>query len=722
MSTLSTLKRITSNSTLMYNMRMVFAFAGTAFIPYLLNMQILTIPLTLGVVAAGLSDIDDRFSVRIRNLFLTYLGFFLTASAVQLLSPYPIIFAFTLIFSCFFLILLGSLGKRYATISYGCLVVSVYTMLGLELFKDWYTQPILLTVGAMWYGLLSTLSFLMFPVRLLQDQLIKCYRLLGQFLFVKSNLFDVDMTAESYQQSMIELSLHNAQVTNIFNDTRAALETRLKGDRGQKETRRSLQYYFVVQDIHERADSAHIDYQALTSIFKHRDVLFRFQRILTLQGKACQDLSVAIENRQAYQHNHRFTQAFKNLNASIEQLEQEQCYDPVSLSALRGLQRNLKEIDAQLKNLESERLLLTQYKNETDHNLTDDDLNGWKDSIQRMRRHFNPESGLFRHAMRLSILLLIAYIIVQFGGWEYGSWLLLTILFVCQPNFHATRRRLKLRIIGTLAGLAVGVITIVFIPSLEGQLLILILSGMLFFQLRSQQYAQATLFMTVLALINLQLAHPSFDSIFPRAIFTIGGCFMAWLGIMFLWPDWKYRQLDKVIKNSLISQCHYLSEIVKQYHEGRNNSLDYRSMRRRAHLMDAELASTISTLSTEPNVDQDQKQQAFKFLCLSHTLLSYIAALGSHRNKITDFDILTLLEKALDDTQGALLHAESPELKVKYTLEKLREHLQQRQLDEQSTVVLQQITLILKLLPELAHLAQNLTLNENSDESALSPL
>lgn len=60
----------------MYNVRMLVAFAGTAFVPYWLNYQLATIPLTLGVVAAGISDIDDRFSVRMMNLIYTYIGFF----------------------------------------------------------------------------------------------------------------------------------------------------------------------------------------------------------------------------------------------------------------------------------------------------------------------------------------------------------------------------------------------------------------------------------------------------------------------------------------------------------------------------------------------------------------------------------------------------------------------------------------------------------------------
>ncbi len=88
----SKLKQATYNTSLMYNLRMLIAFAGTAFVPYFLDYQLATIPLTLGVVA-GLSDIDDRFSVRIMNLVYTYVGFFAAATSVQLLFPHPVAFA-----------------------------------------------------------------------------------------------------------------------------------------------------------------------------------------------------------------------------------------------------------------------------------------------------------------------------------------------------------------------------------------------------------------------------------------------------------------------------------------------------------------------------------------------------------------------------------------------------------------------------------------------------
>ncbi|ENW02907.1 YccS family putative transporter [Acinetobacter beijerinckii] len=717
------LKQITYNTTFMYNVRMLIAFTGTAFVPYFLNYQLATIPLTLGVVAAAISDIDDRFSVRIMNLIYTYIGFFITAASVHLLFPYPIAFAIGLIASCIGWILLGSLGRRYATIAYGCLVISVYTMLGVHLFEQWYLQPALLVLGAAWYGLLSTISFLLFPVRKVQDQLSASYSALGSFLFAKSNLFDVDMTPSSYQQSMIDIALENGKLVAIFNEMRMSLLTRLKGDRGQKDTRRSLQYYFVAQDIHERADSAHIDYQKLAKVFQHSDILFRFQRILSIQGKACQDLAQSILTRTRYEHNKRFKHSFENLRLSLEKLRKDGFYDQVRINALFALYQNLKSIDAQLQNLETERNIQQINAQSAEKQLKDDDLKGWNDIIVRVKQHLTPESVLFRHAVRLSIVLFIGYLFIQLTNIAYGYWILLTALFVCQPNFNATKRRLYLRIIGTLVGIIVGLTIIYFIPSIEGQLVMLVLSGVLFLELRSKQYAQATAFITILALINFNLDGSAFAAGLPRFIDTVIGCALAWFGVSFIWPDWKFRRLPRSIQRSLQAQCKYLAEVVEQYHHGRNHDLNYRVVRRAAHNTDAEVASLISTIATEPNIDINQKTLAFEFLCLSHTFLSYIAALGAHRAQIQDQEILALLDQALDDIQGALLRDEVPDLSAQNLMQTIREHLSRDEdNDEKSLIILQQLSLMLSVLTRLSMLKQSLSHEPNEDGTEFASL
>lgn len=702
---------------------MIIAFTGTAFVPYLLDQQLMTIPLTLGVVAAGLSDIDDRFSVRIMNLIYTYIGFFITAASVSLLFPYPLLFALGLIVSCIGWILLGSLGRRYATISYGCLVVSVYSMLGVHLFEQWYIQPSLLVIGAIWYGLISTISFLLFPVRQVQDKLSQCFSSLGNFLFSKSNLFDVDMTPTSYQDSMISLSMENGQLISIFNDMRTALLTRLKGDRGQRDTRRSLQYYFVAQDIHERADSAHIDYQKLAKMFEHSDVLFRFQRILALQGKACKDLSDSILHRTTYQHNARFEHAFKNLKQSLNKLKKEEHYDLIWINSLFALYQNLKSIDAQLQNLETERHIINDQNKNVEQQLKDDDLKGWDDIVIRIKQNLTPESVLFRHAIRVSVVLFIGYVFVQLTNIQYGYWILLTALFVSQPNFNATKRRLRLRIVGTLGGIILGYAILFFVPSIEGQLLLLVISGVLFFDLRSKQYAQATAFITIMALINFNLDGLGFEAALPRMIDTVIGCALAWFGVSFIFPDWRFRRLPRTIQRSLEAQCNYLADVVTQYHQGRNNSLNYRIVRRAAHNTDADVASLISTLATEPDFDQSQKTLAFEFLCLNHTFLSYIAALGAHREKIHDQQVLNLLDQALDDIRGALLRDEMPDLTAHNMLQAIRTRLGQSEADDsKSLIILQQLSLMFSILKQLSNLKQNLSHARDDQSTELASL
>lgn len=702
---------------------MVIAFTGTAFVPYFLGYQLATIPLTLGVVAAGLSDIDDRFSVRLMNLIYTYIGFFITSVSIYFLFPHPVLFALGLIISCIGWILLGSLGRRYATITYGCLVISVYSMLGVHLFDNWYTQALLLVTGAAWYGVISTISFLLFPVRQVQDKLSQCYSSLGDFLFAKSNLFDVDMTPSSYQQSMIELSLENGKLVGIFNEMKTALLTRLKGDRGQKDTRRSLQYYFVAQDIHERADSAHIDYQKLSKIFEHSDILFRFQRVLSIQAKACKDLSHSIMHRETYQHNTRFKHAFANLKFSLEKLRTEQQYDPIWVNALYSLYQNLKAIDAQLRNVETERHIKFDKSKHIENQLKDDDLKGWDDIVIRIKQHLTPESILFRHAIRVSIVLLIGYILVQLTHIQYGYWVLLTALFVSQPNFNATKRRLRLRIVGTLIGIIFGYAILYFIPSLEGQLLLLIISGVLFFELRSKQYAQATAFITILAMINFNLDGMGFAAAFPRMMDTLIGCALAWFGVTFIFPDWRFRRLSRTIYRSLTAQCDYLTEVAEQYKHGRNNGLKYRVVRRAAHNHDAEVASLISTLATEPDFDPTQKSLAFQFLCLNHTLLSYIAALGAHREQITDSEVLKLLDLAVDDIRGSLLKDEMPDLTAQNMLKTIRQRLiANREDDQKALIVLQQLSLMLSILQQLSRLKQSLSHDRDEKATELASL
>lgn len=701
------LRRYVWNSAWLHNVRIFIALSGTAALPWWLGEVKLTIPLTLGVVAAALTDLDDRLTGRLRNLIITLISFFIASASVELLFPWPWLFALGLTLSTSGFILLGGLGQRYATIAFGALLIAIYTMLGVSLYEHWYQQPLLLLAGAVWYNLLTLAGHLIFPIRPLQDNLARCYEQLAHYLDIKSRFFDPDIENES-QVPMLELAMANSQLVGTLNQTKASLLTRLRGDRGQRGTRRTLHYYFAAQDIHERASSSHIQYQALRDKFRYSDIMFRFQRLLSLQSRACQQLAQSILLRTRYQHDARFERAFTHIEAALDRARASGA-SVNEMKALGYLITNLKAIDAQLASIESEQWLETT-RSEHENRLADDSLHGFSDMRERLSRNLTPESALFRHAVRMSAVLCVGYAFIQLTGLHHGYWILLTSLFVCQPNYNATRHRLTLRVVGTLIGVALGLPILYFVPSLEGQLILIVVTGVLFFVFRTVQYAHATMFITLLVLLCFNLLGEGFVVALPRIVDTLIGCAIAWAAVTFIWPDWRFRRLYRVLARALDANCHYLDAILEQYHQGRDNRLEYRIARRDAHNRDAELASVVSNMSSEPKATPELRDAAFRLLCLNHTFTSYISALGAHREKLERAEILTLLDDAVCYVDDALHHQPADEVKVQHSLNGLAQRITQIEPrpDSKEPLVLQQIGLLISLLPEISRLQRQI--------------
>ncbi|OCQ52085.1 Inner membrane protein YccS [Photorhabdus australis subsp. thailandensis] len=704
----SGLRRFLYNSHLLYYTRILIALTGTTLVPWFLDKEPkITIPLTLGVVAAALADLDDRLIGRLRNLMITLISFFIASISVELLFPYPWLFTIGLALSTCSFILLGALGQRYATIAFGALLIAIYTMLGTSIFPLWYQQPLLLLIGAVWYNLLTLTNYLLFPIRPLQDNLERCYQQLSAYLDAKANLFDPDIE-EGYQQSVIDVAMANRALVSTLNQTKISLLTRLKGDRGQRETRRTLHYYFVAQDIHERASSAHVRYQNLRSSFRYSDVLFRFQRLLSMQARACEQVAQSILWHKQYQHSPRVEHAFNYLENSLQQLSEQQKYNP-KISALYNLLKNLRAIDAQLTGIRSGQCNFTKERRD-ETQLSDEPLTGLRDICLRISRHLTPQSALFRHAIRMSVLLCCGYAMIQLLDLQRGYWILLTSLFVCQPNYSATRRRLALRIIGTVAGILIGLPILYFVPSIEGQLILMIISGVLFFAFRNVQYAHATLFITLLVLLCFNLLGEGFEVALPRILDTLVGCGIAWLAVNFIWPDWKFRQLPQVISRTINTNCRYLDAILAQYCQGKDNGLSYRIARRDAHNSDAELASVISNMSAEPKSYRTSQEEAFRLLCLNHTMLSYISTLGAHRDKLDNKVILDILNDVICYVDSALKLVSIDDDRIKQIPINIAKRIEQALAEgnNKEQLVLQQTSLLIELLPELINIIKQI--------------
>ena len=703
-------QNIKSNSTLIYCLQILIVLSGTTLGLYYLGYQQRIVPITLGAIATALTDFDDRLSIRLRNLALVCILFFSVSSILDFLHLHKFLFLIYLSLSSAFFMLMGALGQRYATISFGTVLLSIYTMFGLGEYSEWYQQPTYFVMGTLWYGLTSIIFYLLKPTQAVQDNLSNSFNHLSDLLMSKAKLFDPDNT-QNVERLLYELSLQNSVLVQSLNTTKASLLTRLKASRANKNTIYWLNLYFLAQDIHEQVTSNYLHYEQIHQNFSRTDLIYRIQKNVRLQAINCQKLAESILKRQHFQTNPDNVVMLENLEMSMQEWIQQNPHN-LEVKNLLLVFNNLKKVQDQFINLSIEQGNYRQsysQQSSSQHrdnlNLLDDDIHGVQDLWLKIKQHLTPNSALFRHSVRIAFVFAVGYSISLLPFAKNGYWILLTSLFVCQISYFATKSRLKLRTLGTILGVILGIPILYFVPSVEGQLVLTIIFGVYFFYLRSKKYAIATLMATLMVLLIFNLKGAGYAIILPRIIDTLLGCLIAWFAVSFIWPDWNFRDISNNIRKSSKATLDYFDAVVEQYQYGRNNSVRYREVRRAAHNAQIELSSMISSLSTEPNPNQDLIHNAFRYLVYSHSQLSYVSALGSHRESVHDPLILDLLLECKQILNDVLIqHKALDEQLIQLRLNEIKHLSDQENVSDDLLLILKQISLLLETLPELLKL------------------
>ena len=702
-----------SNSILIYCLQILIVLSGTTLGLLFLGFQQLIVPVTLGAIATALTDFDDRLSIRLRNLFYVCILFFSVSSILEFLHPYPFIFIVYLSLSSVALMLLGALGQRYATISFGTVLLSIYTLFGFGEYDTWYAQPSYFVLGTLWYGVSAVLFYLLKPTQAVQDHLAQCFEQLAKLLDAKALLFDPDNT-DNVEHLLYALSLQNSQVVHSLNSSKATLLTRLKASRANKKTMYGLNLYFLAQDIHEQATSNYLHYEKLHQNFSRTDLIYRIQKNIRLQAQHCRRLANAILQNKNFEVPNSTPMFLQHLEASMQDWIHANPNN-MEVKNLLLVLKNLQTVQQQFQHVAIEQgndqQHYAQKRTEQwdNQNLLDDDIQGAEDLWLKLKQHLSPQSALFRHAIRIGFVFAVGSLISLLPFAKNGYWILLTSLFVCQVSYFATKSRLRLRTLGTVLGVLLGIPVLYFVPSIEGQLFLTIIFGVAFFYLRSKKYAMATLMATLMVLLIFNLKGAGYAIILPRIIDTLIGCGLAWFAVSFIWPDWNFRNISKTIQKSSEATLLYFTAVIEQYKQGKNNSMSYRMARRAAHNAHIELSSMISSLSTEPHPNQDLIHHAFRYLVYSHSQLSYVSALGSHRELINDVQILELMHDCAQSLASALVQPQ--DFSEAFFTEKLAEIQnlsQQPDLPDHLLLMLKQISLLLETLPELVKLRQTL--------------
>lgn len=161
--------------------------------------------------------------------------------------------------------------------------------------------------------------------------------------------------------------------------------------------------------------------------------------------------------------------------------------------------------------------------------------------LRALLSYLSFKSPALRTAGRFAVMLMFGSSLALFFNIPKPYWILMTIMFVSQNGYNATRVRIQHRALGTLAGLIIAAATLRFQVAEPWTLLAMLLITLVSYLFIRKAYGWATIGFTVTAVYSLQLL--SLDGaralLLPRLLDTVMGCLIAFGGMVWLWPQWQ---------------------------------------------------------------------------------------------------------------------------------------------------------------------------------------
>ncbi len=650
-------------------------------VPFILMGEpFLAITLALGALAGALSETDDHPRGRVKSLALKVIIFGISSLSVELLLQYPVVLGIGLFFSTIFYLLVGGISERYRGVTFGAQLAGLYTMLSASMSPAWYWQPLLLSSGALFYGVCSLYLLNRYPLRPLDEHLARGFVALSSYLETKANLFP--SKKNNPRDIRNRLALQNVQVVNALDCCRDVLNTYGDAMTDSSALKPYLRYFMVLQNMHEKAASSHERYHLLSSDPINTDLLEGIGQTLRQLSLATGQFADSLLASTPYQHPISLGWMVDVLNEKLQKHERNANH-PLSLVV-----GTISDSHLSLQNIHEE----TQYTFAP--RLRKDSRTVVKRFTDQLHWH-NPR---LRHAIRLALCFVIGFAISETFNLPKGEWIILTSLFVCQPTYGETRRKLNQRILGTIVGVIGGILIIQILPTVGGKLLLLFISTYTFFVWQRKNYAVSVGFVTIFVLCAFDLlVNKGVAIMFPRVIDTLIGSGLAFASVRLLWPNWQYERLPVLLSEAIGRNADYLRAILHAYREPPpDDDLSYRIARRAAHRADNALVLAWQDMQVEPEKRQLFRDQAFALTYLNHALISYLSAFGSKREKHNTLhpDISALADEIVTALQNVSESIESGPTAMNFRLIDTMEKLRQNILDYDQSIPQELLTIL----------------------------
>ncbi|MBD2770548.1 FUSC family protein [Hymenobacter sp. BT664] len=487
----------------------------------------------------------------------------------------------------------------------------------------------LLLLGGLWYAGLAVVAYQVRPYRPAQQALGECVHALARFLELKARFYnpatDLD---DDYRrlvaQQVVVNEKQEATRDFLFRTRQIVNETTSTG-------RRLVLTFIETVDLYERITVSYYDYRTVREAFGASGVLLEVATLIRHIATELDHLGIAIQANRPYEGpGPDLTAEWGRLQARISTLKA----DSPAEGSPRVLQKilvNLRDIIRRVGNIrryfdESLTANAPAPNRAADHARF---VAHQEIERQALSQNFTLKSSVFRHSVRMMLACLAAFAVAE---WLWHSrhnyWILMTVTIMLKPGFSLTRQRNTERIVGTLAGGALGAAMLWLVPWPYARFAVLVVFMVIAYSFQRTKYVVTVIFLTAYLLILFSFLGLNYLGVAEeRIIDTLMGCAIAFGAGYFLFPNWESEQLTDLMAAALRANLAYLRQLASRLAGRPLPPNEYRLLRKAVYVSGANLAAAFQRMLTEPRSKQHRPSQIYEFVVLNHILSSNIAAL-----------------------------------------------------------------------------------------------
>lgn len=590
----------------------------------------------LGTSFVALTDQPGPFIRRRNALTFAIFCFVFVATIASLVMNFKIlVFAEIIVFGMFFS-LIGVYGQRLAAVGSLSLVVLAIFIDGHLTGGNIFKSLLIFASGCTWFLLIFLVVTTIQPYKLASQMIGENYLQLAEFLKIKANYYQKNPDFDKLTTQVIAKQIG---IKNLQEETRETVfKTRTIVNESTTTSRLLMLMFLNSMDLHEKLMTSESDYQKLQQIFDDTTILVDIHDYLNLLAEEITNIGIALQVGTRAKPLFDLDSELSNLNHNYFDLRNKKI-SPENFENFMVLRQILMRINEITKEIDEIYKVFSQNVKLAKSLSTGLDLkkfmpNEEKLNFRVLRNNISLSSSHFRHALRITIALLLGYLfsLFQFLGIGHTYWILITIVAILKPAYSITKQRNLLRLYGTVAGAVIAYGILHFIHINEVLFTILLLSMIMCFSFLKGKYFWAVLFMTIYIFLSFNFLSPGKVNIIfkDRIVDTIIAAIITSLVAYIVLPVWEHTQNLDLMKKSAEANLSYFQSVISKFLEENHDLEDYKVKRKNAIISLANLSDNFQRMISDPKNQQKKLEVVHQFVATSHLITAYTASLSQY--------------------------------------------------------------------------------------------